>query len=151
MFENHGPDMDLLSSIFGDIPMDEAEYQAYKKPVEDPEYRDEIALSGKQEVGEIIEHAGDRWLVVESFESDGRDTHDEDPDPLPAGWWSSLVRLTPERAPMLEELARQYKAGKMYMSQLYFGHKGTGLYALRYDRATWTPEGGFQQEGAPRG
>lgn len=77
-----------------------------------PELPDEIIISGKNEVGSIIEHEGQQWLVsqcereTEVTPANARDEYDER---LPIGWHSWLVKVKDKALVVVSE---QVKLGK---------------------------------------
>lgn len=75
------------------------------------EDRDEVTISGQNEVGTIVEYRGESWLVTHCYEVTGREyTHDEDED-QPAGWYSELFRVR-DNSKAMESVAEQYATGQ---------------------------------------
>jgi len=84
--------------------------QVEEKIVSVPADRNEVIISGEQEVGTIIEYRGEQWLVThcaKETEVEGA-VNDECDERLSLGWHSWLVRLD---AKVMEVVAEQYAEG----------------------------------------
>ena len=117
---------DFFSKLYGGDGRNEP-FRADAQPVQDePEAApvveevpatpaDDLIISGKQEVGSIIEYKGRTWLVTHIEREDGvapADIRDEMDEVLPRGWHSWLVEVQPgnKALPVLVELIDQDEA-----------------------------------------
>lgn len=85
-----------------------------EKVIPVPTHVDDLIVSGKNEVGAIIEYRGEEWLVTSCYQESGaerRDIRDEMDEVPPAGWYSALFRVRTNHQAM-QIVAEQVRAGQ---------------------------------------
>jgi hypothetical protein len=79
------------------------------------EDREEGTISGKNEVGTIIEYCGESWLVTDCYEVTGNEyTHEEDEDQAP-GWYSNIFRVR-DNTKAMQAVSEQYQEGQAHFT-----------------------------------
>lgn len=141
---------DLAFGLLGEI--EEAHETGKAQPVEEKVTpvradHDDVTISGKNEVGSIIEYCGESWLVTHCYEETGhepaqiRDEMDEVP---PQGWYSELFRVR-DNLKAIQVVAEQHQDGQARFTGPHTVKFADEQYAVDMRHLAYSPEIGLYE------